>query len=244
MMRLPICTQLLGAVSLVLLIGRWEATLARTRYVARNKAANTAGGRKFDAAVGESEAENTMASASELIQKIFGYGGNNAYAKKEVEQVTLYVDDEVAEGEETVTEVEEDVEATVHLSESYVGTYAEDEVEAEVKGVLYREMTRIWQWDGDGSAEGKSVTDGIADYVRLSAGLSSSRWGKRGQGDRWDQGGEVTAYFLQYCESLQADFVGALNAKMASGWDASYFQDLTGQSVDQLWASYKEKYGT
>ncbi|KAI5081460.1 hypothetical protein GOP47_0004643 [Adiantum capillus-veneris] len=238
-------TQQLVVLIVVLLSGTWEGVLARTQYMARNRAADKAGGQRFEEAVGESEAENTMASASQFIQQIFGYTENTTYAKKQVETVTLYVDDEVEEaGAEAETEEDGSNEsAIVHLSQSYVGTYADEDVETEVKGVLYREMARVWQWSGQGSAQGKSVRDGIADYVRLLAGLASSRWVKPGQGDRWDQGDDVTAYFLQYCESQQPGFVASLNAKMASGrWDASYFQELTGQSVDQLWTNYKKNY--
>ncbi|MCO5571361.1 hypothetical protein L7F22_025099 [Adiantum nelumboides] len=234
-------THLVALSSLVLLM--WEPALAGTAYVVINNAANEAGGQKFEQVVGSSGAEAILASASEFIQQTFGYAGNPSYPQKPVEKVTLYVDDKSG-GAVAIAQADTSGAANaheIHLSQSYVGTYSGD-VATEIKGVLYHEMTHVWQWNGQGRADG-GLIEGIADYVRLTAGLAPSHWVKPGQGDRWNQGYDVTAYFLQYCDSLQSGFVAALNAKLASGWDVSYFEDLLGRSVDELWASYKEKYG-
>ncbi|CAI0445646.1 unnamed protein product [Linum tenue] len=67
----------------------------------------------------------------------------------------------------------------------------------------------------------------MADYVRLKAGYAPSHWVGPGKGDRWDQGYDVTARFLEYCEGVRGGFVAELNKK----------------SVDQLWRDYKAKYG-
>ncbi|MCO5587235.1 hypothetical protein L7F22_041182 [Adiantum nelumboides] len=210
--------------------------LADTAYDVINSVVNEPGGQKFEQTVGSDGAKAILASASTFIQQTFEYGANPSYPVKEVDKVTLYVDDMPPAGIPAFTSEQE-----IHLSESYVGDYSGD-VAAEVKGVLYHEMTHVWQWDGQGTAD-TGLIEGIADYVRLTAGLAPSHWVQPGQGDRWNQGYDVTAYFLQYCDSLQSGFVAALNAKLASGWDEAYFQDLLGQSVDQLWASYKQKYG-
>ena len=42
-------------------------------------------------------------------------------------------------------------------------------------------------------------------------------WVKLGQGDRWDQGCDVTALFLDYCNSLRYGFVAKLNKKLRTG---------------------------
>jgi hypothetical protein len=34
-----------------------------------------------------------------------------------------------------------------------------------------------------------------------------------------------------------------LNKKMRSGYNANFFVELLGKSVDQLWSDYKAKYG-
>ncbi|KAK1588938.1 hypothetical protein Q3G72_028793 [Acer saccharum] len=44
--------------------------------------------------------------------------------------------------------------------------------------------------------------------------------------DRWDQGFDVTAKFLDYCNSLRNGFVAELNKKMRSGYSNSYYDDL------------------
>lgn len=93
----------------------------------------------------------------------------------------------------------------VHLSASYVANYSGN-VRREVRGVLCHEMTHVWPSDGNGTANG-GLIEGTADYLRLKAGYAPSHWVKPGQGDRWDKGYDVTAYFLDYCESLRRGFV-------------------------------------
>ncbi|KAI5081456.1 hypothetical protein GOP47_0004639, partial [Adiantum capillus-veneris] len=246
MVRLPTRAIPLVALSLVLLMSYpWEPALADTAYVVINNAGNEAGGQKFEQVVGSSGAETILASASAFIQETFGYAGNPSYPQKQVDKVTLYVDDVPSGGAVAIAQADSRGAPNaheIHLSQSYVGTYSEGDVATEVKGVLYHEMTHVWQWNGQGTADG-GLIEGIADYVRLTAGLAPPHWVQPGEGDRWNQGYDVTAYFLQYCDSLKSGFVAALNAKLASGWDVAYFQELLGQSVDQLWASYKQKYG-
>ncbi|KAK3192914.1 hypothetical protein Dsin_024224 [Dipteronia sinensis] len=94
-------------------------------------------------------------------------------------------------------------------------------------------MTHIWQWNGNGKAP-EGLIEGIADYVRLKANYSLSHWVKRGQGDGWDEGYDVTAGFLDYCNSLRNGFLEELNKMMRSGYSNSYFVDLLGKNVDQL----------
>ncbi|WJZ83949.1 hypothetical protein VitviT2T_003587 [Vitis vinifera] len=63
-------------------------------------------------------------------------------------------------------------------------------------------MTHIWQWNGNGQAPG-GLIEGIADFVRLKANYAPSHWVQPGQGDRWDQDYDVTARFLDNCNSLR-----------------------------------------
>ncbi|KAH0682735.1 hypothetical protein KY290_021331 [Solanum tuberosum] len=100
--------------------------------------------------------------------------------------------------------------------QKYIQGYSGD-VKREITGVLYHESAHIWQWNGNGKAPG-GLIEGIADYVRLKAGLGPSHWVKPGQGDRWDQGYDVTAQFLSYCNSLRNGFVAQLNKKMRNGY--------------------------
>jgi hypothetical protein len=111
-----------------------------------------------------------------------------------------------------------------------------------VTGVLYHETTHVWQWDGQGQANG-GLVEGIADYVRLKAGYPAQGWVQPGQGDRWDEGYSVTARFLEYCDSLKQGFVAELNAKMKDGYSDGFFQDILGKDVQQQWQDYKAQYG-
>ena len=78
--------------------------------------------------------------------------------------------------------------------------------------------------------------------MRLKAGYGPSHWVKPGQGDRWDQGYDVTARFLDYCNSLRNAFVAELNKKLRNGYSANFFVELLGKNVDHLWKDYKAKY--
>jgi hypothetical protein len=133
------------------------------------------------------------------------------------------------------------IDNEIHVSNDYIGNYSGD-VRREITGVLYHEMAHIWQWNGNGQTPG-GLIEGIADFVRLKANYAPSHWVQAGQGDRWDQGYDVTAKFLDYCNGLRNGFVAELNKKMKTGYSAQYFVDLLGKTVDQLWKDYKAKYG-
>jgi len=107
---------------------------------------------------------------------------------------------------------------------------------------MYHEIARVRQWDAYGEAPIGLLT-GIADFFRLNAGYASPHWVLRGQGLRWDQGYDVTARFLDYCENMYPGFAANLNTKMESGYSSSFFQRFTGKTVDELWTDYKVQYG-
>ncbi|RYQ93735.1 hypothetical protein Ahy_B09g099974 [Arachis hypogaea] len=46
------------------------------------------------------------------------------------------------------------------------------------------------------------LVEGMADFVRLRADYAADSWGDVGEGSNWDQGYQVTAYFLDYCENI------------------------------------------
>ncbi|KAM0028608.1 hypothetical protein Hdeb2414_s0018g00515931 [Helianthus debilis subsp. tardiflorus] len=97
----------------------------------------------------------------------------------------------------------------------------------------------IQGYSGDVKLRVGGLIEGIADYVRLKAGYAPSHWVRPGQGDRWDQGYDVTARFLDYCNGLRGGFVAELSKKMRSGYDNGFLVELLGKTVDQLWAEYK-----
>ncbi|XP_004496932.1 uncharacterized protein [Cicer arietinum] len=201
-------------------------------YSVTNTALSTPGGTRFRDQIGTQYATQTLDSATQFIwNNVFQQ--NNPSDRKPVEKVSLFIDD--MDGVAYTSNDE------IHLSGRYVNSYIGD-VRNEITGVLYHEMTHVWQWNGNGEAPG-GLIEGVADYVRLKANYAPSHWKKAGEGDKWDQGYEVTARFLDYCDGLRNGFVAELNKMMRSGYSDQFFVQLLGKTVDQLWTEYKAKYG-
>jgi hypothetical protein len=82
--------------------------------------------------------------------------------------------------------------------------------------------------------------EGVADYVRLRSGFAPPHW-HRGGGEKWDQGYDVTAFFLDWIERRHAGFVRGLNAILKdSKWDDNIFKLITGKTVNELWKEYQK----
>lgn len=198
-------------------------------YTVTNRASATAGGARFTRDIGVDYSKQTLASATDFIWRTFQQ--SNAADRKNVQTVNLFID--VMGGVAYATNNE------IHVSNDYIGNYSGD-VRREITGVLYHEMAHIWQWNGNGQTPG-GLIEGIADFVRLKANYAPSHWVQAGQGDRWDQGYDVTAKFLDYCNGLRNGFVAELNKKMKTGYSAQYFVDLLGKTVDELWIDYRAR---
>jgi hypothetical protein len=69
----------------------------------------------------------------------------------------------------------------------------------EIEGVLVHELVHCFQYNGRGKCPG-GLVEGIADWVRLSATLGAPHWRRDVVPERWDQGYEKTAYFLEWLE--------------------------------------------
>ena len=200
-------------------------------YAVTNTAGNTPGGVRFNNEIGSEYSKQTLISAANFIWNLFQQ--NNAADRKNVPKVSLFIDDRDGVAFTSNNEI--------HVSARYINGYSGN-VKTEITGVLYHESTHIWQWNGNGQSTPGGLIEGIADYVRLKAGYAPSHWVKPGQGDRWDQGYDVTARFLDYCNSLRNGFVAELNKKLRNGYSANFFVELLGKNVDQLWKDYKAKY--
>jgi len=200
-------------------------------YVVTNTAGNTPGGVRFDNDIGSEYCKQTLVSGTGFIWSLFQQ--YNDADRKNVQKVSLFIDD--MDGVAYTSNNE------IHVSARYINGYSGD-VKREITGVLYHEMTHVWQWNGNGQVPG-GLIEGIADFVRLKKGYAPSHWVQPGQGNTWDQGYDVTARFLNYSNSLKIGFVANLNKKMRSNYNANYFVELLGKSVGQLWSNYKAKYG-
>ncbi|XP_014512939.2 uncharacterized protein LOC106771466 [Vigna radiata var. radiata] len=224
-------TMTMRVLCFLVFLAAMQGTTEAVEYSFSNNALSTPGGVRFRDEIGEEYAKQTLESASQFIWGIFQQNGPGD--RKSVEKVSLFVDD--MDGVAYTSNNE------IHVSGRYVNGYSGD-VRIEITGVLYHEMVHVWQWDGNGEGPG-GLIEGIADYVRLKANYAPSHWRKAGEGQKWDQGYDVTARFLDYCESLKSGFVAQLNQKMKTAYSDQFFVDLLGKSVDQLWKDYKDKYG-
>ncbi len=80
-----------------------------------------------------------------------------------------------------------------------------------------------------------------ADWVRLRAGLAPPHWIK-GRGNKWDDGYDSTAYFLDWIEQEYGrGTVRALNLSMRDrGYEDRLFKEHTGRKVTKLWGLYRD----
>ncbi|KAL0906195.1 hypothetical protein M5K25_024669 [Dendrobium thyrsiflorum] len=201
-------------------------------YEVTNNAIGTPGGNRFDSEIGVDYTKQVLADASSFIWTTFNQP--NEGDRKNVQIITGLI--------ESMDGVAYTAGNAIHVSAQYIENFSGD-VKTEITGVLYHETTHVWQWDGQGQAP-SGLIEGVADYVRLKAGYEplDGHWVKPGQGDRWDQGYDVTARFLDYCGGLDSGFVAKLNAKMKDGYSNDFFLELLGKTVDQLFSDYKAAY--
>ncbi|GFQ01547.1 basic secretory protease [Phtheirospermum japonicum] len=88
------------------------------------------------------------------------------------------------------------------------------------------------------------LIEGIADYVMVKSGYYQKEWYKKpGSGNKWDEGYDVTEMFLEYCDNLTEGFTAKLNKMMRYYYNDSYFEQLLGKPLDQLWTEYKAMHG-
>lgn len=114
---------------------------------------------------------------------------------------------------------------------------------AEIQGVLVHEMVHCWQWNGHGTAPG-GLIEGVADFVRLKAGLGPPHWEQGGE--KWDAGYQTTAYFLEWVENKMGN--GSVRKINQTLHDENYEEtrfwgNLFGKEVEDLWHEYLKSIG-
>ncbi|CAI0445519.1 unnamed protein product [Linum tenue] len=221
------------SLSLLLSLSATHADDGGVTYSITNNVPATKGGSRFRYRIGAVCAREAMVSATSFIWLTFGQA-NTPKDRKPVSHVRLSIDAMDGGGISSYTP------GVIHISATYLGDY-EGDVAREMTGLIYHEMTHVWQWDGNGQAP-PGLVSGIADFVRLKSGHGPGNWAGPGKGERWDEGYEVTARFLDYCESLKEGFVGELNRRMRFEYKQNFFKHLLGKSIHELWAEYKNKF--
>jgi len=112
----------------------------------------------------------------------------------------------------------------------------------EIRGVLVHEVVHCYQYNGQGACPG-GLIEGIADWVRLRSGFVPPHWSPGGS--KWDEGYQVTAYFLQWLtERYGEGTVPEINELMKDAlYNEHIFKTVTGRKVSKLWDFYKEHLG-
>ena len=133
----------------------------------------------------------------------------------------------------------------IHFSLQYLQNRA-DAVKSnnEIQGVLVHEMVHCWQYNGEGTCPG-GLIEGIADFVRLKAGLVPMHWKRpTKRGGSWDQGYQLTAYFLEWLEgrTRSKDVVVRINQELRIGKyeEETFWKKVCGKGVEELWGEYQE----
>lgn len=112
----------------------------------------------------------------------------------------------------------------------------------EIHGVLVHELVHCFQHNGRGTCPG-GLIEGIADWVRLRANLGAPHWKRDAVPDKWDQGYEKTAYFLDWLEDREGEgTVRRINEALREDKyiEATFWKSLFGRGngIEALWKEY------
>lgn len=138
----------------------------------------------------------------------------------------------------------DDLHKEIHLSLDYICNYIKDPARFrdETIGVITHEMVHAFQHNCHGAAPG-GLIEGMADFVRLKAGLAPPHWKKipEERGKKWDEGYQKTAWFLEWLEETHGEgTVSRMNDTMKGHYDEKQFwHGLFEQDVISLWNKYK-----
>lgn len=105
-------------------------------------------------------------------------------------------------------------------------------------------MVHAYQWDAHGTCPG-GLIEGIADYVRLKADLAPPHWKRDERMDKWDEGYQRTAYFLEWLEGeYGVGTVARINDSLREGvyeaegfWTGIFGE---GRDVESLFKRFRE----
>ena len=127
----------------------------------------------------------------------------------------------------------------IHFSLNYIAQIDPSLRKSEIVGVLVHEMVHCWQWAALSTAP-QGLIEGVADFVRLKAGLDPPHWKKEADGN-WDAGYQHTGYFLEWVESTFGEgSVKKVNdgLKGKKYKEGEFWKGLFGKEVGELWKDY------
>ncbi|MBW0514717.1 hypothetical protein O181_054432 [Austropuccinia psidii MF-1] len=187
-------------------------------------------------------------SATTVVKLLYISPAFSDYKPPPMRSVTLYLQDMDGVAYTKSSDLDED-HKEIHFSLEYIKNIKTSSKEKnhksdlagayEIRGVLVHELVHCFQYNGKGKCPG-GLVEGIADWVRLKAGLGAIHW-KRSVPERWDQGYEKTAYFLEWLEGrFGEETVRRMNELLRKeAYDEKEFWDeLFGKGVDNLFEEY------
>lgn len=182
-------------------------------------------------------------SAVSRVQKALYVSPNRGYHIPNIRSVTFVIRPMDGVAYTTGAELDPEMHKEIHFSSRYVTDVPSERHSAEIEGVIVHELVHCFQYNGLGDAPG-GLIEGLADWVRLRAGLAPPHWR---QGDElngnWDCGYSGTAYFLQYLEERFGEgTVRRINEglRLVKYEEKPFWTGLLGRPVGQLWEDYKE----
>lgn len=131
-----------------------------------------------------------------------------------------------------------DAAKEIHFSLDYIAGTAAARLKAEIAGVLVHELVHCLQYNGVNTCP-SGLIEGIADWVRLKAGLAPPHWKRTGEG-KWDAGYERTGFFLEWLEGRRGGTVRRMNEwlRATKYEEERFWREVVGGEVGGLWAEY------
>ncbi|KAJ8106428.1 hypothetical protein ONZ43_g7068 [Nemania bipapillata] len=183
-----------------------------------------------------------LPSAVSQVQKALYVHPDDVFHMPSTRSVTLIVRPMGGVAYTTGIDLDPEQHKEIHFSSDYIAGISPDRRSHEIEGVIVHELVHCYQYNGHGYAPG-GLIEGIADWVRLGAGLAPPHWrkGDEVQG-KWDAGYQHTAYFLQYLEErFGVGTVRRLNEGLRTSKyeEKPFWTGILGRPVEQLWEDYK-----
>ncbi|ROW05774.1 hypothetical protein VMCG_05268 [Cytospora schulzeri] len=186
-------------------------------------------------------------SVETVLKLLYVSNRHEVYKPPPTRSVTVFLEDMGGVAYTKGTDLDND-HKEIHMSLNYIKGIKEAPEGAdgdvtgayEIRGVLVHELVHCFQYNGKGACPGGFV-EGIADWVRLAARLGAPHWKRGTVPERWDQGYERTAYFLDWLENVYGKgTVRKMNEELRvrKYKQSEFWVGLLGSDIDALWEEY------